>query len=350
MHLLLKRGNMKKKFIIIYSVILIILMSVSLSYVYRSLVLYEKNQPTTFINDLMEKLKTNPNKYINIKKEHVEGYKDILKNDYTVEESTDKYQVLVDNIPIFDITLNKDKSVNKLGLLNYHELSLKEIKAVSENGAYYYKVIIPKSFTLKVDGNIIDKSNDEIVYEEFEEINLLPKDNVFILENFSKKPKIDIINNDGKTVTPVINGSTITCHEFKKTDDYKSVIKDPIDILDFAQKWSLFLSNDLKGTNRGLGIINQYLVSDSTLGTFARDWARGIDITFISKHTLKNPTFTDMLVNDCYIYNEDAFSCHVKLNKNMIVSGKDKVEKINDRMYFVYDNTWKLIDMRVVTK
>lgn len=341
---------MKKKFIIIYGIILVILMIGSLSYVYMSLIQYENNQPTTYIKNLIKKVKNDPTEYVDIKKEYVDGYKDILKNDIKVEEVDDAYQVWIDNFPIFDITLNKDKSVTKLGLLNYHELSLKKIKTTSENGVYYYKVIIPKSFTLKVDGKTIDKPTDEIVYEEFEEVDLLPKDNVFILDNLAKKPKIEIINNDSKVVTPEINNNVITSHEFKKTDDYKTEIKNPIDVLDFAQKWSLFLTNDLKGNNRGFDIISQYLISDSNLSKFAKDWASGIDSTFVSKHTLKNPTFTNTSVSNCYIYSDDAFSCHVKLTKNLVVSGKDKTEKIDDRMYFVYDTSWKLIDMRVVTE
>lgn len=341
---------MKKKFIIIYGIILVILMIGSLSYVYRSLVQFENNQPTIYIKNLMKKMKNDPTEYVDIKKEYVDGYKDILKNDIKVEEVDDKYQVWIDNFPIFDITLNKDKQVTKLGLLNYHELSLKKITTTSKNGVYYYKVIIPKSFTLKVDGKIVDKPTDEIEYEEFEEIDLLPKDNVFILDNLAKKPKIEIINNDGKVVTPKIDNNVITSHEFKKTDDYKSAVKNPIDILDFAQKWSLFLTDDLKGANHGFGIISPYLVSDSNLSKFAKDLASGIDITFVSKHTLKNPTFTNMSVTNCYIYNDDAFSCHIKLTKNLIVSGEDKTEKLDDRMFFVYDTSWKLTGMKVVTE
>ena len=47
------------------------------------------------------------------------------------------------------------------------------------------------------------------------------------------------------------------------------------------------------------------------------------------------------------IYNKTSFSCVVKLAKNMRVDGKDKIDTLNDRMYFVDDNGWKLIDMRV---
>jgi len=59
--------------------------------------------------------------------------------------------------------------------------------------------------------------------------------------------------------------------------------------------------------------------------------------------------FTNEEVKNCIIYNENAFSCEVTLEKNMVVSGKDKVDEMNDRLYFVYYNGgYKLVDMKSI--
>ena len=92
----------------------------------------------------------------------------------------------------------------------------------------------------------------------------------------------------------------------------------------------------------------------------AYQWATSIDITFVSNHTLKNPAFTNESVTDFVIYGDNAFSCSVNLEKNMrIANGKDKVDVMHDKLYFVYyddtddgkDNgSWKLIDMKSIVE
>ena len=337
-----------KKFIIIYSIILVILMIGSLSYVYISLMSYESNQPEKYIKNLVNKIKANPKKYVDIKEEYVDGYKDILKlSKVTIEEMGNNYEVLVDGSPIFNVELEKGKSFTKLGLLNYNELSLKKISTTSDKGVYYYKVKIPSSFTLKSNGKTINKVIDKNVNEEFEEINneLYPMDYIYEVSEPKSKPVIEILNNDNKKVNYEKIDGLLVSHEFMKTNNYKDVIRDPIDVMAFAEKWSLFLTNDLKN---GWNTIKPYLIKDNKMYKFANDWANGVDKGMVSKHTLKNPTFTNKSVSDCIIYNENSFSCLVKLDKNMIVAGKDKIDSLNDRMYFAYDTSWKLVDFRYV--
>ena len=73
------------------------------------------------------------------------------------------------------------------------------------------------------------------------------------------------------------------------------------------------------------------------------------DITFVSSHRLKNPIFTNEEVKNFIIYNDNAFSCEVYLEKNMIVSGKDKVDIMHDRLYFIYyEDGYKLVNMESI--
>ena len=116
-------------------------------------------------------------------------------------------------------------------------------------------------------------------------------------------------------------------------------IKGNVNIEKIAKDWSLYLTNDLSGALHGFNNISKYLIKDSTIYKDARKWATGVDITFVSKHTLDNPTFTDLKINNFTIYDENAFSCEVYLQKHLTLSSM-RSKKINDvfneRMYFVY--------------
>ena len=92
-------------------------------------------------------------------------------------------------------------------------------------------------------------------------------------------------------------------------------------------------------------------MEDSELLKFAYKWATNIDITFISNHTLEKEIFTNEKVENFEVYNENAFSCEVYLEKNMRVNGKPLQDKMHDKMYFVkQEGIWKLVNMESITK
>ena len=121
------------------------------------------------------------------------------------------------------------------------------------------------------------------------------------------------------------------------------------DILAFAEKYSLFLTNDLSGSYHGFSQMRNYVIEGTDMYKRIYDWAHGIDITFTSKHTLKNPTFTNEKLSNFVIYSDKAFTVDVTLEKNMRVKGEDRIMKMNDRLSFVYyEGGWKLINMESI--
>lgn len=347
----MKKKSKYKKSILIYTSILLILMIVASIYVYFSLKDFERNQPDKFILNVVDELKTNPNKYKTIKKEHIEGYKDILKNSkITVESEKQDYIVLADEMPIFNVKLNNGPKKVKLSLLSYHVLSIKELKPVNDDGAYAITVTIPGSFKLKVNGSDYTKILKKEKNPDLEEIDtdLLPENYIYKVTGFSKKPKIEIFDNKNNLIkyTP---SNHIVINKFYETDDYQKNIKDSIDVLAFARNWSLFFTNDLKGGRGGFDTLKEYLIPDSKMWNSAETWIKSVDRRFVSRHTFKDPAFTNESVTNCHIYSDTAFSCLVKLDKNLLVGNKkeEQVDKLNDRMYFAYTDGWKFIDMRV---
>ncbi len=132
-------------------------------------------------------------------------------------------------------------------------------------------------------------------------------------------------------------------------------VAEEVDVLSIAQKWSLFMSADVK-----LSEISPYLIKDSYQYEVARKYAIGTDITFISAHTLGNPPFTEETVDNFVWITDNSFSVDVSFTKNMILEvGSRRKDKMNDRFYFVkYDDTddgkdnpkWKIAGMKEIVE
>ena len=119
------------------------------------------------------------------------------------------------------------------------------------------------------------------------------------------------------------------------------------------------MTQDLTGANNGYGQLSPYLIKGSYLQDVAWQWATGIDITFTSSHTLKDPPFQVENVSNYVVYSENCFSCDIRLEKKMVLSktGEEVDDVINSTFYFVkYDGTdngkddprWVLVDYREI--
>ena len=123
----------------------------------------------------------------------------------------------------------------------------------------------------------------------------------------------------------------------------------------------LFTSDVHCGVDKGLGYvglweIRKYLLKDSLFYVKAEEYAKGVDITFVSSHTIENPEYTELEVTDYTEYSDDCFSIHIHFIKNMrLVKGNRRVTSTMDStFYFIYvddsddgeDNPhWTLGDM-----
>lgn len=118
-------------------------------------------------------------------------------------------------------------------------------------------------------------------------------------------------------------------------------VSDRLDVKKFAETWALFMTRDLSGGDHGLSTVAKFLIRDSDLYKSASNWAYGIDITFISSHTLDNPTFTDEKFTNYREVGDNCFMCDVTLVQHMTLkSGQKHTEKLNMTICFVkYDQT-----------
>ena len=373
-----KPMSLYKKSLLIYTCFIIVLVIALLVYVSMCIKEYDKYDLDNFIKNSVADLSNKDlvniiddkaltvNKYENFKskKEIIKAIDKSLEETKRItykeveEESKDKkpvYDIYYNGKKVLKIKLANKGQIQKIKLLNYTKWEVVDIKSYIEKGLYEVKANIPEDYKLYINGKeVTDKVESEnkslALFAQFTEVK---KFSGYEIIGLIKKPKVVIKDANGKEIKPVIKEDVYTVEEtYFKTDDNtvaQSKLVEGFDILAFAEKYSLFLTNDLTGSYHGFSQMRNYVIEGTDMYKRIYDWAHGIDITFTSRHTLKNPTFTNEKLSNFVIYSDKAFTVDVTLEKNMRVKGEDRVMKMNDRLSFVYyDGGWKLINMESI--
>lgn len=361
-----------KKSLLIWFLLLLIASEACLIYVSTTLKMYEKGNIEGYMTSLIKDMKTaskvgNINKYLSYNKveskyekasSFEDGYKELFnesKLSYKKNDKESTYDIYADDTMIASVTLDS-KKVRRLGILSFEEYSIKEIETYSKNGIYNIDVYVNSNYDLYI--NDIKVSDDDLLskeeIKEYSEVYNkvdLPYENHYKITNLTKKPKIKVMNgNDEVKVTN--EKSTYYGVTYFKTDDkdaaFEKLTNKDYDPLTFAKNWSLFLTADLPGERYGLYTLTPNLVEGTALYKRAYSWATNVDITFTSMHTLDKDTFTNVKMNGFTVYNENAFSVDIYLEKNMIlVNGEKRVDTLNDTFYYAYiDGAYRLITMK----
>ena len=361
-----------KKSLLIWFLLLLIASEACLIYVSTTLKMYEKGNIEGYMTSLIKDMKTaskvgNINKYLSYNKveskyeknsSFEEGYKELFnesKLSYKKNDKESTYDIYADDTMIASVTLDS-KKVRRLGILSFEEYSIKEIETYSKNGIYNIDVYVNSNYDLYI--NDIKVSDDDLLSKEeikeysevYDKVDL-PYENHYKITNLTKKPKIKVMNgnNEVKVTNEKSNYYGVT---YFKTDDkdaaFEKLTNKDYDPLTFAKNWSLFLTADLPGERYGLYTLTPNLVEGTALYKRAYSWATNVDITFTSMHTLDKETFTNVKMNGFTVYNENAFSVDIYLEKNMtLVNGEKRVDTLNDTFYYAYiDGAYRLITMK----
>lgn len=361
-----------KKSLLIWFLLLLIASEACLIYVSTTLKMYEKGNIEGYMTSLIKDMKTaskvgNINKYLSYNKveskyeknsSFEEGYKELFnesKLSYKKNDKESTYDIYADDTMVASVTLDS-KKVRRLGILSFEEYSIKEIETYSKNGIYNIDVYVNSNYDLYI--NDIKVSDDDLLSKEeikeysevYDKVDL-PYENHYKITNLTKKPKIKVMSgNDEIKVTN--EKSTYYGVSYFKTDDkdaaFSKLTNKDYDPLTFAKNWSLFLTADLPGERYGLYTLTPNLVEGTALYKRAYSWATNVDITFTSMHTLDKDTFTNVKMNGFTVYNENAFSVDIYLEKNMpLVNGEKRVDTLNDTFYYAYiDGAYRLITMK----
>jgi len=369
-----RKKSLYQKSLIIFTLLLIILGIVFLVYVWNSMIIYERSLPENYIKYLGTSGKLSENidfkisdyeeKNVNIEKSIKKIYKSddlvIKKNnsDKNNDENIVTYDVIVNDNVINKVSLKNINTYTKMAILTINEWEIEKIENNFENGIYNYEISVPQDYIVLVNDNIL-KNKDIIKEGDVEGLERLTdhieinKSKTYAVNGLVNEPEIKITDKNNKEIEFEIKDNKIIVgkdfKEIKKYDDAKKYIKDNFDIMALAENWSLFLTDDLKGAYHGFYLLTPYLIENTYMYEMAYGWSHNVDITFVSSHYLKNPVFTNERLENFVIYNDNAFSCEVYLEKNMVVSGKDKVDIMHDRLYFIYyEGSYKLVNMESI--
>ncbi len=221
----------------------------------------------------------------------------------------------------------------------------------------YKEIAAPDTFTVTVDGNavpaaLITSMENEEYLPLRDYTTGLPMINRYAIAILKEDAVIAVTDPKGNPVEIDPAQTSLDLTDVKSGDALPDEIASAVDVLEIAKKWSLYMSNDLGGNGRGFYEMASYIVKDSYLYNVAYRWANSIDITFISYHTLLDPTFTNLATENYVRLTDNAFSVEIRLDKNMNITGKGPmVDTMHSTFYFVNtDGQWKLVQIKEIVE
>ena len=216
-----------------------------------------------------------------------------------------------------------------------------------------------KEYTVLVDGKQVPDEAVQIEenpeYSRFKGyVTDIPGLYTYYISTLSQDAKVTVWDADGKEVTLQETGKTGVYEVPTLTlAAVPEEVATQIDVLEVAKNWSLFLSQDYS-----FKALEKYMIDGSYQHQVAKAYATGVDITFTSEHSLGNPPFTEMMVNNFTWITPECFSVEIHFVKHMVLTWGKKIEDpMNDVFYFVrYDDSddgvdnaaWKMVAMKEI--
>lgn len=355
-----RKKTLFKTSLLIYTIVGLILSIIFLVYIYLTLKSYEASQTDNYLKNYITSLDDKTlKKFLSDNNQSedllVDYKKEINDKDIKIKKiDEENFEVILNKRVLFDIKVKNLGTETKLGLFSYEKIEVEEVIPNLKRGMKYYDVIIPSNYVLYVDDKKVSDTKLKEKYENLDYMyvsDAMPYIAKYEINNLVNEAKIKVLNEYGEEVKLNEKQFEYTLDKnylsFDSYDEAKKYLSSEIDIWEFAHNWSLYLTKDLKGVSYGFNTLRPYFIEGTQMYQRAYNWAHSIDITFTSKHTLKNPTFTNEVLNNFKVYSKDAFSCEISLEKNMVVAGKDQVDKMHDTLYFVkYNGEWKVVNIK----
>lgn len=275
------------------------------------------------------------------------------KQSYNTEEPV--YDLLAGGTPFATVELEATNSRVVFGILTIMDWNVVNAKMLSTAATSDYIIRVPDHYSVTVNGipvgsEYLDEnvSGLDILANAAEYVDI-PKIVEYKIPALSKAPEVTVTDANGQIISTSVDGNVYSVG-FGQTGEIPDDLRQTA--LDIAQTWSLFMTADLTGNSHGLAKVQEFLIPGSAYDDMAKGWASGVDITFTSAHTLKNPAFEKVTVDEYVSYTPDCFSCHIYFDKPMYLTrtGETVVDTTDSTFLFVqHDGKWCLADMQAKT-
>ena len=356
-----KKSPAFRIFLLIWILILVGAGFYATNYVKKTLIEMQSNTPSQMVEDTLAGLKDDQIKELFTfttkidEGDQVKNIRDFLASkDYEVKQISgkDSYGIFKGEKKLLTINLNKIKSVSKIGIFNYNLYEMTGIDPCEDKELYHYEITAPSSCTVAVGDQVLQPDSEDFVDNFGDAANYvtLPSVRKYVLDHLTKEPDIKITQNGAPVAFEKSADIKISGAGNEKFDSLAAAGCD-FDLMGFAETWSRFLTQDLKGSRYGFYTVASYLIQDSEQYQKAWNWATQVDITFTSPHTLRNPAFTDQTISNITKYGEGFISADVHLVKHMHITrtNVDHDDVMDSTIYLInYNGEWKVVNMRGV--
>lgn len=387
-----KRLSVFTRLYFLYVLLLLALCLAVFLYVRSSLLLYENSLPEDFMDDLLEELAQGSGQAELVEQlcfpgdgnssfENIQQLKQSLSDtlqttqlSYSLDsKSYDSaapvYEIYADGEPLLTIGLRTESSVTRMGILTISSWALDSAAPwtqgstdfLQEDGSYACTIWASSSYQVLV--NDISLTQEQQVgdpepLEQFQYVSEyadVPQLLCYQVTGLTYPPTVKILDEQGQVVEAPVEDGIIKVQPVFAASEQGEAMAGQVDVLTITKTWSRFMTDDLGGARHGVAQVRQYLIPGSYLDNMANAYASGIDITFVSNHTLNG--FAKETVSNCIQYSETCFSCDVYFEKNMTLTttGAARTDVFNSRVYFVYitDETaaapgWYMVDMQSI--
>lgn len=219
----------------------------------------------------------------------------------------------------------------------------------SELPLYRYTITLPETYRLSIGGIAVDPAAaaraphpDAAQLAPYAPDVTLPDLLTWQITLLHEAATVSVTDSLDETSAYTLTDHTLEITQQAGLSELPEAFASQIDVMETAILWSKFMTGDLPGSPRGFPTIAPYLIRNSYYYRYAYAWATGIDITFVSVHTITS--FTNKRLSNFVAYSDTCFSCDVYFEKNMrlydshgqgLFAG-NRTDVFNSTIYFVY--------------
>ncbi len=356
----------------IFAAVMVLFWVFVISYVRKSLVIYENSQPEYTVEsflkgfddgsvfDVMD-FEQSGNRFENADiyksryEEDIEG-KTITfeKAQASYDAKRPVYNIYADDTLVAKLTLNEASNRQLMFILSEQKWEVEKLEAVYKTGSKEITITAPDTYSVFI--NNVKLDSRELTGETIQIDSLkyaadyvaVPQLVKYHVEGLFDEPSVVIYNNQGEQIMySADENGDITIDTFT-TSAIESELSSMV--LTNAKNYSNFFSRDIEGCRESVAPI-AYMFPDNSYYLELAENYRLNDMWMYSAH--ETPVFTDEAVSNYIVYTPELFSVEVYFVKNMTLTlnGQSRQDINNTRYYYAEINgEWLIVDMQSVTE
>ena len=344
-----KKGGFKK-FILIYSAALAVILIVGLLIFNSFIKKYEDNQPSNVAANIVKQLSSNPTSYLKSNSDYIKCLENvdtiidesaaqmdgkqlsyIENSDYRAESPS--YNITADGTIVAKITLGKDTK----GAFGLHSWKLTGLDVASYvPNTLSYTILVPEGATISINGTELTdayKTKDAAIPETLQTASKyvsVPSFETYKVSGFANQPQVVAKAADGSDLGVSVTSDTIVCQSATSQEFIDSV--DGL-VNNAISAWGRHFIN--MGGN-----LRAYILEDCDYYgyIFGSDTMDPIYTAFYEFESIADYDFTEKSASNYIRYSNDCFTVDVKYQMRVDFT-TDRMSDTNQKL----DATWVFI-------